>query len=327
MIAVLISPPDITLPGKQRRQNGDGGHENDPPSPGSGVIRRPIRPQRPSPGNRRKPFANNMLEQSGHAGKTMGMADYGYRYYDPLTGRWPSRDPIGENGGMNLYAFVINDPIYWVDLLGLASEEGSYESCGCDRKEINKMIVEMSLKAAEETKKDKENIPEPMRSHGSSAGREFGGLICCNKDAKHVSSTGPSRSRSGDDGWQKGEGYWRGHSIDIDRDSPKCPEGTSEIARYHSHPGGDSDEFSSSDADTTALDKKPLGVGTPSGQSSILEPKSRVDEEEKRKYGYNKPQTYELLGWGVNADGTLIPKKVVPDGNGGHHPIWPWPRP
>ena len=27
------------------------------------------------------------------------MAVYGYRYYDPATGRWPSRDPIGEVGG------------------------------------------------------------------------------------------------------------------------------------------------------------------------------------------------------------------------------------
>ena len=26
---------------------------------------------------------------------------YGYRYMDPLTGRWPSRDPIEEEGGLN----------------------------------------------------------------------------------------------------------------------------------------------------------------------------------------------------------------------------------
>ena len=36
---------------------------------------------------------------------------YGYRYYDPLTGRWPSRDPIGERGGWNLYRFVGNDGV------------------------------------------------------------------------------------------------------------------------------------------------------------------------------------------------------------------------
>lgn len=44
---------------------------------------------------------------------------YGYRYYDPTTGRWPSRDPIEENGGINLYGFVGNDGINRLDNLGL----------------------------------------------------------------------------------------------------------------------------------------------------------------------------------------------------------------
>jgi hypothetical protein len=47
------------------------------------------------------------------------VADYGYRYYDPLTGRWPSRDPIGEDGGINLYGFVGNDGIGGWDSHGL----------------------------------------------------------------------------------------------------------------------------------------------------------------------------------------------------------------
>ena len=46
------------------------------------------------------------------------MAYYGYRYYDPITGRWPSRDPIGERGGINLYGFVFNNSLSWIDLLG-----------------------------------------------------------------------------------------------------------------------------------------------------------------------------------------------------------------
>jgi hypothetical protein len=47
------------------------------------------------------------------------VADYGYRYYDPVTGRWPSRDPIGEKGGVNLYGFVGNDGIGQIDYIGL----------------------------------------------------------------------------------------------------------------------------------------------------------------------------------------------------------------
>ena len=43
---------------------------------------------------------------------------YGFRYYDPVTGRWPSRDPIGEIGGLNLYGFVRNTPVNLVDTDG-----------------------------------------------------------------------------------------------------------------------------------------------------------------------------------------------------------------
>jgi hypothetical protein len=47
------------------------------------------------------------------------MVCYGFRYYDPETGRWPNRDPIGEQGGYNLYGFVGNrTPKRW-DYLGL----------------------------------------------------------------------------------------------------------------------------------------------------------------------------------------------------------------
>ena len=46
---------------------------------------------------------------------------YGFRYYDPVTGRWPSRDPLGEFGGLNLYAFVSNNVSNEIDLLGLSS--------------------------------------------------------------------------------------------------------------------------------------------------------------------------------------------------------------
>jgi RHS repeat-associated protein len=43
---------------------------------------------------------------------------YGYRYYDPITGRWPSRDPIEEKGGVNVYGFVVNSPVGSTDYLG-----------------------------------------------------------------------------------------------------------------------------------------------------------------------------------------------------------------
>jgi RHS repeat-associated protein len=44
---------------------------------------------------------------------------YGYRHFLPSTGRWPSRDPIGEEGGANLYGMAYNDILNSVEFLGL----------------------------------------------------------------------------------------------------------------------------------------------------------------------------------------------------------------
>jgi RHS repeat-associated protein len=49
-----------------------------------------------------------------------GLLYYGFRYYNPQTGRWLNRDPFAERGGKNLYGFVGNRPIGFVDRLGLA---------------------------------------------------------------------------------------------------------------------------------------------------------------------------------------------------------------
>ena len=53
--------------------------------------------------------------------KASGVLYYGYRYYDPVTGRWPSRDPIEEEGGVNLYGMVGNDAVGSWDYLGMTS--------------------------------------------------------------------------------------------------------------------------------------------------------------------------------------------------------------
>jgi RHS repeat-associated protein len=82
-------------------------------------------------------MASNRLRRKSANAKPVHVADYGYRYYDPLTGRWPSRDPIEERGGVNLYGFVGNDGVNRWDVLGLASPE----------------CIEASLKALEQGQK------------------------------------------------------------------------------------------------------------------------------------------------------------------------------
>ncbi len=57
---------------------------------------------------------------------TTGLYYYAYRFYDPLTGRWPSRDPIVESGGVNLYGFCYNNPNYWFDYMG--RQPGAYHA-------------------------------------------------------------------------------------------------------------------------------------------------------------------------------------------------------
>lgn len=53
---------------------------------------------------------------------TTGLYYYGYRYYAPWLCRWTKPDPAGTIDDFNLYAFVGNDPIGKVDVLGLVAQ-------------------------------------------------------------------------------------------------------------------------------------------------------------------------------------------------------------
>ena len=86
--------------------------------------------------SKREHVANPAAAQPPKSPKTKAFEGvvmyYGYRYYDPMTGRWPSRDPIGERGGVNLYGFVYNNPFGWIDVLGREPRpNGSVACAGC----------------------------------------------------------------------------------------------------------------------------------------------------------------------------------------------------
>jgi RHS repeat-associated protein len=51
--------------------------------------------------------------------KQTGLILTHYRAYDPRLARWLSRDPIAENGGINLYGYVGNNPVANIDPNGL----------------------------------------------------------------------------------------------------------------------------------------------------------------------------------------------------------------
>jgi len=93
--------------------------------------------------------------------------------YETAMGRacWPSPDPIGEEGGENLYNFALNNPVKWIDFLGLDWAEYSGETVTIyggsppDRSKVIKKCpaasgLPGSQKPSDQSKKDSGPTPE-----------------------------------------------------------------------------------------------------------------------------------------------------------------------
>jgi RHS repeat-associated protein len=82
--------------------------------------------------------ANTYRFSSQEYHQPSGLSLYLYRAYDPNLQRFVNRDPIEELGGINLYAFVYNSPLNWIDPWGLEGEGITNaellaeEGCGID---------------------------------------------------------------------------------------------------------------------------------------------------------------------------------------------------
>lgn len=71
---------------------------------------------------------NSLRFQGQQEDEETGLHYNRHRYYDPGSGRFVSKDPIGLAGGINVYQYVPN-PIVWIDPLGLSAAcccKGSY---------------------------------------------------------------------------------------------------------------------------------------------------------------------------------------------------------
>ncbi len=66
----------------------------------------------------------NSLAFTGRESDGTGLYAYRARYYDPAMPRLISEDPVGFSAGPNLYAYARNNPIAFVDPLGLKPSPG-----------------------------------------------------------------------------------------------------------------------------------------------------------------------------------------------------------
>jgi uncharacterized protein RhaS with RHS repeats len=154
----------------------------------------------------------------------MGVTYYQYRYYDPVTGRWPSRDPIGERGGVNLYSFVGNDGVNWWDPLGL-EKSGLFET---KEAAMHDGGIQDSKKSDEDLKQRKDEHDKLKPEKRIMTDRpmwafEFCGRVCKNCDNKY---------------------YWTGFSrgsnqkCDPATEATKCDDGDEFVGIHHNHPKG-----------------------------------------------------------------------------------------
>lgn len=76
------------------------------------------------PYGRRTKVSGDMEADFGFTGhyyhRVSGLHLAPYRAYHAETARWINRDPISEGGGLNLYAYAGNNPVNYVDYLGLS---------------------------------------------------------------------------------------------------------------------------------------------------------------------------------------------------------------
>jgi RHS repeat-associated protein len=74
-------------------------------------------------------FGNAYLFAGRRFDASTGRYYFRYRYYDPRSGRFISRDPVGYVDGMTLYAYSRNNPVNWLDPFGLDNGKADCVKC------------------------------------------------------------------------------------------------------------------------------------------------------------------------------------------------------
>jgi RHS repeat-associated protein len=69
--------------------------------------------------NHQSAIGNRYLWQGREYDAVTALYYFRARWYDPVSGRWLSKDPIGISGGLNQYVFCSNNPVNFIDPDGL----------------------------------------------------------------------------------------------------------------------------------------------------------------------------------------------------------------
>jgi len=166
------------------------------------------------------------------------------RYYDPVLGRYLSPDPIGIEGGMNMYGYVGGDPVNWADRFGLAPGDRFLSP---DAAAIDALDYYM---------------PQSAKT-----GREYGGYIYKRQDRDFSYAHAVT-----------------GNSDKMNTNDFNCtPDGNIEVAIYHTHPGSGrlSAYFSTLDYIVSGNKRISIYLGTETGLIKKWTPNSLPDSGTK----------------------------------------------
>ena len=97
----------------------------------------------------------------------------------PRVGRWLNQDPIGERGGLNLYAYVENGPENFVDLYGLAQR---------DVRKIIEWSKQLTDNLTQEGKRMSDGIVNNVVSSSEMARSKLNDTLGNHKKAKDIES-------------------------------------------------------------------------------------------------------------------------------------------
>jgi RHS repeat-associated protein len=115
--------------------------------------------------------ASRFLYAGGAYDSLTGYDQFGRRYYNPSDGRWTSQDPLGLGPDSNLYRYVNNSPLNYVDNMGTAK----FKVCNADYTDSTKAaeklhFIETYIKTLE---KSLNKLPQDEREQAIKEFKKF----------------------------------------------------------------------------------------------------------------------------------------------------------